>query len=275
MLGSGAAGAGDAWSAGTVQVDGGYLAFHRTGGDGPSLVLSHGLTDNGLCWSRFATVMAADFDVIMLDARGHGESSRIGKTDPRDPALDIAQAIEALALDRPVVMGHSVGARATAAYANAYPDRVSKVILEDPPLLPVASPSAAEARRDRFRQQVESFRNMSEAAIVARGRATSPDWHEDEFPAWAAAKKQVDPMALPTYSAPWQDTIARILVPTLLIYGEGDRGGIVTPAIAAEAHETNPNLSSVQISGAGHNIRRENFPDFLAAVLAFLKLSPR
>ena len=35
---------------GAIPVTGGHLAYHRTGGDKPALVLSHGLTDNGLCW---------------------------------------------------------------------------------------------------------------------------------------------------------------------------------------------------------------------------------
>jgi N-formylmaleamate deformylase len=251
-------------------VTGGALAYHRTGGGGPPMVLSHGLTDNGLCWSRFAAAMAPDFDVIMLDARGHGESSRIDAADPRDPALDIAEAVEALGLDQPVVIGHSVGARSTAAYANAFPDRISKVILEDPPFLAVAEPAAAEARRNRFRRQVDSFREMTDSELVALGRATSPTWHDDEFAAWAEAKRQVDPLAVPTYSRPWQESVARIAVPTLLIYGEADRGGLVTADLAAEAASINPNISSVQIRGAGHNIRRENFPAYLSVVRAFL-----
>ncbi len=274
MPGSGTTGAGRAlaatWRAGTVPVAGGSLAYHQTGGRGPPMVLSHGLTDNGLCWSRFAAAMAPDFDVIMLDARGHGNSSRINDADPHDPALDIADAIEALGLVQPVVIGHSVGARSTAAYANAFPDRISKVILEDPPLLAVAEPSAAEARLNRFRRQVDSFREMTDAELVALGRATSPTWHEDEFDAWAEAKRQVDPLAMPTYGQPWQDSLAKIAVPTLLIYGEPDRGGLVTPDLAAEASAINANIRSAQITGAGHNIRRENFLAFLSVVRAFL-----
>ena len=64
--------------------------------------------------------------------------------------------------------------------------------------------------------------------------------------------------------------IAKIAVPTLLIYGEADRGGLVTPEFAAEASAINANISSAQIRGAGHNIRRENFPAFLSVVRAFL-----
>ena len=83
------------WTTGVVAVTGGHLAYHRTGGDGPVLVLSHGLTDNGLCWSRFASALGSAFDIVMLDARGHGESSRIGVQRAQSPGEDIAQAVDA------------------------------------------------------------------------------------------------------------------------------------------------------------------------------------
>ncbi len=261
------------WQSGTVPITGGHLAFHRTGGTGPALVLSHGLTDNGLCWSRVAAALASDFDIVMLDARGHGASSRTTVGAPNDPAQDIAEAIDGLGLESPLVMGHSVGARATADYANANPDRISKVILEDPPLLPIAARSEALLRREKFRRQVEEFQSLSDAGIVAMGKRLSPGWHEDEFPAWALGKRQVDPEAMPDYPAPWQDSLAGISVPTLLIYGESARGGLVTPDIAAEAMRINPQTKALQITGAGHNIRRENFHGFLCAVREFLSAS--
>lgn len=177
-----------AWRTGTVAVSGGFLAYNRTGGDGPPLVLSHGLTDNGLCWSRLTSALEAEFDIIMLDGRGHGDSSRLPVAEPHDPARDIGQAIEGLGLEMPIVMGHSVGARATAAYANAHPGGISKVVLEDPPFLPLADASATELRRRKFREQVERFRSMTEAEITTMGRTTSPNWHGDDFPAWTAAK---------------------------------------------------------------------------------------
>jgi N-formylmaleamate deformylase len=259
-----------AWTSGTVEVTGGRLAYHRTGGSGPVALLSHGLTDSGLCWFRLAQALAPEFDLVLLDARGHGDSSRIPEGGG-DPARDIAEAAAGLGLDRPMVMGHSVGGRATADYAGAYPDRVSKVILEDPVFLPPADPAATAKRRTRFREQVEGFRAMSQAELIAMGRATSPGWHEDDFPAWAAAKPRVDPEAYPVYARPWQEAVAKISAPTLLVRGEAALGGLVTPEIAAEAMAINPRIQSIEIPGAGHNTRRENFDAYLAAVRDFLR----
>lgn len=259
-----------AWHSGIVDVAAGRLAYHRTGGSGPPLVLSHGLTDNGLCWRRLAEALEADFDIIMLDARGHGASSGIAEDPRRDLAEDIAEAIDGLGLTAPVVMGHSVGGRASAAFAGAYPGRVSKVILEDPPFTAPADPAAAERRRERFRTQVETLRAMTHAEIVAMGRSMSPSWHEDEFPDWAQAKALVDPDAMPSYVTQWQEEIAGITAPTLIIHGDPKLGSLVTPEIAAEARAINPRTTAVQIPGAGHNVRRENFAGVLTAVRDFL-----
>ena len=262
---------GSGWSVGAAPVIGGDLVYHRTGGAGPALVLSHGLTDNGLCWSRFATAMAADFDVIMIDARGHGGSVRPSAGVVMDPARDIGDVIASLGLERPIFMGHSVGARATATYANAHPDKVRQVILEDPVFLPLIDSEAAATRRAKFRSQVARFQAMSEADILAMGRKDSPAWHDDDFPAWAAAKRQVDPEAFPHYATPWQEEVDRIAAPTLVVHGEAHLGSLITPSIADEARALNPNIRTVEIAGAGHNVRRENFEDFLAAVRAFLR----
>jgi pimeloyl-ACP methyl ester carboxylesterase len=258
------------WKTGRVDVSDGHLVYHRTGGTGSALLLSHGLTDNGLCWLRLAAALEPEFDIVMLDARGHGESSRIPAGAGHDPADDIAEAIDALGLNAPIVMGHSVGARAIAAYANAYPGKVSKVILEDPPFLPPIDPASAARRKDRFREQVETFRTLSEGELIARGKAASPAWHADDFPAWAAAKKQVDPEAMPVYHQPWQKSIVAITAPTLLIHGDPVLGSLVTPEIAEEALSLNRNFRAVRVCGAGHNTRRENFADYLSAVRAFL-----
>lgn len=259
------------WPLGFIESEGGRLAYRRAGGGGRALVLSHGLTDNGLCWGRTAEALVADgFDVVLLDARGHGLSAPVQAGRGDHPAEDIAAVVKALGLAAPIIMGHSVGARASASCVAAHPGLASKLILEDPPLLPLIDVSALETRRTRFRAQVNEFRALSTAEVIARGRNGSPGWHEQEFPAWAAAKHQVDPDAFPVYATPWQDAIRAITVATLLVCGDAALGGLVRPELAEEARALNPHLTVVRIEGAGHNVRRENFPAFLSAVREFL-----
>ena len=54
---------------GTIEVDGARIHYSRTGSGRAPLVLLHGLTDDGACWSRVAAVVAEDFDLVVPDAR--------------------------------------------------------------------------------------------------------------------------------------------------------------------------------------------------------------
>lgn len=262
------------WLAGMVSLPDGHLAYHRTGSHGPPIVLVHGLTDTGLCWRRTARALADGHDVVMLDARGHGDSTRLPPGAAHDPADDIAQAIDALGLHAPVVIGHSVGARAAASFAAAYPDRASKLVLEDPPLVPPMTGEEAFARRLAFRARVAEIQLLTTADIAALGRADHPDWHDDDFPDWIVAKQQVDPNAIPSMGDDWQSALSQIAVPTLLIHGESARGSMVSAAAAGEAIALNPRIRAVRIAGAGHNVRREQFDGFIAAVRGFLCEDP-
>jgi predicted alpha/beta-fold hydrolase len=62
------------WQSGDIEVNGLSLHYTRTGGDKPQVVLAHGFSDDGLCWTPVAELLEADYDVIMVDARGHGRS---------------------------------------------------------------------------------------------------------------------------------------------------------------------------------------------------------
>ena len=261
---------GVAWQTGRIELSDGFLAYHRLTGRGPPLVLSHGLTDSGLCWRRVAEALAHDFDIVALDARGHGGSSPMPDDATHSPSRDIAEAIEALRLSAPIVMGHSVGALAVAGYVASHQGGAARVILEDPPLTAPAEPAEAERRRGRFRKQVEQLRAMTEEQLSALARSLHADWSDEDYPDWIAAKKQVDPNAMPALSQDWRPILAAISAPTLLIRGDSGRGGIVTAAVAEEAMALNPNIRAVHVPGAAHNIRRENFPAFLSAVRGFL-----
>jgi len=263
------------WQKGSVVVLKGQLGWHRTGGDLPQLVLVHGLTDNGLCWSRLAAALAHRFDVVMIEARGHGGSSAMPAGEAPDPARDLREALTALGISNPVIVGHSVGARAAAGLAALLPTFPKGLVLEDPPLISPSTGAELRARRDQFTAHVADLRTKSEAELMAQCRAQSPTWHDDDLPDWAAAKHQVDPAALPVLRSSWQADFAAIRVPTLILAGEPALGSMVSEAALAEACALNPRIIAARIAGAGHNVRRENFGEYLAVLTQFLHHSVR
>src|SRR5579872_207720 len=93
------------WFDGTVVANGIRQHYYRTGGDHRSLVLLQGFTDNGLSWSRVARALERDYDVIMVDARGHGLSG--GPEAGYSQGLlteDVIELMRELTIERPVVM---------------------------------------------------------------------------------------------------------------------------------------------------------------------------
>ena len=87
------------WPEADILSNGIRLHYYRTGGDKPPVVLCHGWSDYGLSWSVIARALEPDYDVIMVDARGHGlsDAPESGYAS-EDHAADIAGVIQALGL---------------------------------------------------------------------------------------------------------------------------------------------------------------------------------
>ena len=267
------------WQEGYVESNGIRLHYTRTGGDDKvPVVLAHGITDNGLCWSRFARELEDYCDFIMVDARGHGLSDKPESGyGPRDHAADLAGLIQALGLNKPLVIGHSMGAATASVLTAEYPGLVEAAVLEDPPWYWPLSPEedAAKQRQnyELMRARIEERRALPAEELWKQGLVANPTWAPEEFDAWVLAKQQVVPQVAEFVllnDRTWPQQVAAYSVPVVLIYGEPERGGLVSPAIAAEAKGINDLVLPRQIPGAGHNIRREQLVEFRASVREFL-----
>ena len=274
------------WSDHDVTIDGLMIHYYRMGQRGkPPVVLLHGFSDSGLAWVRLAGDLAGDYDLIMPDAIGHGRSSAPGPDGFRDRAVsDIITLIERLELDRPALVGHSMGARTAAGVAAEVSDRLRGIVLEDPPWRDESAPPPQPARATRpslapvgsppWREWLTAFHNMDAEARIAAAREERPHWSEEDRRYWAEGKglfnlaclNELGPGQLP----PWRDTARAITCPVLLITGDPALGGIVTMTLAEEAVRMWPDGSIVNIPNAGHNIRRDQYAPFHTAVSAFL-----
>lgn len=107
------------WSAAICEANRISIHYTRTGGNKPPVILLHGLTGSGACWTPVARALEGEYDVIMPDARGHGKSS-VPDDGYRyeDYASDVVSLIEALELSPPIVIGHSMGGMTAALVAS-------------------------------------------------------------------------------------------------------------------------------------------------------------
>ncbi len=263
------------WTQGDVLTNGIRMHYYRTGdGSLPPLVLCHGGSDSGLCWTPVARALEGEYDIIMIDARNHGLSESPQKpSGPLDQSEDLAGLIRALGLQRPAVMGHSMGGGAAVQLAANHPDLVGRVILEDSGPVDFDPSRFTSETRSRMFDWMRDLKGKSREDVMAMGRQQSPTWSEEELGPWADSKLQVNVDAMSQYvpvSEPWRDVFARIQCPLLIITADNDKGSMVKPELAEEATRLNSNVRYVHVPGAGHNIRRENYAGFMAAVRAFL-----
>jgi pimeloyl-ACP methyl ester carboxylesterase len=263
------------WQSGDITVNGLRLHYTRTGGDKPPIVLAHGFSDDGLCWTPVAELLAAKYDVVMVDARGHGRSDGPKRGyGSAEHAGDVAGVITGLGLKRPAVLGHSMGAATALALAGTYPDLPRAILLEDPPAFWIAPTSGKPGRRpSHFTDWIVELKRKTREEMIANQRAQSPTWSEAELGPWADSKLRLSFNVLSRgKSAPvdWPATVQRITCPTLLITADPEKGAIVSLEAAAALQALAPQTRVVHLAGAGHSIRREQFARYMDVVESFL-----
>jgi pimeloyl-ACP methyl ester carboxylesterase len=118
-----------------MEIGGERLHYVDTGGAGPAVVMIHGLAGNLLHFDyALAARLTGEFRLILVDRPGSGYSTRAIGADATltAQAAAIAKLIGALGLERPLVVGHSLGGAVSLALALDHPDRVGGLALLAP-----------------------------------------------------------------------------------------------------------------------------------------------
>ncbi len=106
------------------------LAFEDVG-SGPPLLLLHGLYGSSSNWRRIAKGLSAERRVLSVDLRNHGASPWTTTMAYDEMAADVAALIDRLGLDRPAVLGHSMGGKVAMTLALTDAARVGRLIVVD------------------------------------------------------------------------------------------------------------------------------------------------
>lgn len=259
-----------------VAASGGVeLAATEYGAAGaPPLILLHGIGSRGLSWWPVIDALATDFRLIVFDLRGHGASAKppAGYLLP-DYAADLAAALVALDIERPALLGHSLGGLVALQWASNHPAQAAALAVEDPPLR--TAPGVLEL--------FDGWQHLAAlplAEAAAYFRTEHPDWSAEDC--WRRAESitatapgvfaelRADAAARLGGAADRLDVLSTIRSPVMLIHGDADAGGMVAAEDAADFQVRVGGAEIVRVPGAGHGIHRDHPAAFLAAVRPFL-----
>lgn len=244
-------------------------------GEGPALVLLHGLFGAGQNWGGIRRALEPRYRVLTPDLRNHGASPRAAAMDYATMAADIAETLDAAGVPRAAVLGHSMGGKVAMAFALAHPGRVERLVVAD--IAPVRYRPALRAYIDAM-QAVPLHPGLTrkQADAVLAGAIPEPGIRafllqslrfEVEPPAWrlGLAELAAAMPAIEDFTPPPGATFGgKVLVMA------GEQSGYVRPEHHAAFRALFPAVTFTTIPKAGHWVHAENPQGFLAALEAFL-----
>jgi pimeloyl-ACP methyl ester carboxylesterase len=283
------------WTDGYVYANGIRIHYyHALPAQGkPVMVMVHGVTDNGLCWTTLTLKLQNAYDIYMLDARGHGLSDPFTLTDNGETLVkDVVAFVQAMKFEKPILMGHSMGAATVMRLGAEYPDLAKAVIMLDPMLgrfrgggpardsvrnRPPAAPAPDRLSVNMFGnpETLVAQNNYRFEDLVATGRRQSPKWDSVDVHYWALSKKQYHgpytPEAWQAMSGTMRtDTaLAKINVPALILKADASPEVRKTNEEAARVIQKG---KLVHIDGAGHNLHHDQLARTLEVLKEFLRL---
>lgn len=291
----------DGWSDGYVYANGVRIHYyHAAAAPGkPVIVMAHGVTDNALCWTTLTEKLQDSYDIYMVDTRGHGLSDPFTPSDDGDTLVkDVVGFLRAMNFEKPILMGHSMGAATVMRVGAEYPDLAQAIILLDPGLprpggtargdrgggpergAPPRAPQREASAPDNLSismnaapETLVAQNNYGFDDLVATCSKKTPKWDIVDCQYWALSKKQYHG---PYSTEAWQamsgtmrtgDSLSKIPVPTLVLKADASEEVRQANEEAAKAMQ---NGKLVHIDDAGHNLHHDELQRTTEELTKFL-----
>lgn len=278
---------GDQFPVSLTTIHGNEIAYRRAG-DGPVLLLLHGIAGSSKTWMPAMRLLQRDYTVVAPDFLGHGASAK----PPYDYSLGnyaagLRDFLDVLEIDRATVIGQSFGGGVALQFAYQFPERCERLALVDAGglgrevswlLRLVTLPGAEYVLPAIFLAPVRDLGNSILSFLKDRGirsdRATET-WRAFAsltYPANRAAfvrtmRAVIDPGGQ-AVSAMDRLYLAEAM-PTLIVWGDKDK--IIPVSHAYQAHEALPNSRLEILPGVGHYPHVEDPFRFVEILVDFLR----
>ena len=271
----------------TFTASDGQIIHVQVSGEGPPLVLLHEWASNHRVWGGTARRLEDAFTVYRWDARGHADRPLTGRerASVGRMAEDLAELLDHFGLDRPVVVGHSMGGLTAWEYIARHGcARIARLgILDQSPRLMTDGDWRLgiyydwPAERDAaFIEGLSSDFVETVLKLIALGKNARAreryEAHDDSIARLRAYLALLDPAPLIAIwqslaAADWRPVLPRISVPTLLIYGsDSNYYGVEAGAYVRDAI---PDARLLVYAGADHSPHLAEPDRFAADLRAF------
>jgi pimeloyl-ACP methyl ester carboxylesterase len=255
-----------------VESNGVHLNVEQRGAGAPALVFLHYWGGSSRTWRRVVDALAPEFRTVAIDQRGWGKSDAPAKGYAlSDMASDAEAVIEALDLERYLLIGHSMGGKVSQLIASRRARGLTGLVLVAP-----SPPSPLNLPLDVRQGMVRAYDSRDSVVatveqVLAPGGLDPEDLEAvvaDSLAGSPAAKE-----AWPLFAS--QENIAaaaaRIETPTLVISGEGDRVD-PTDVLRRELLPRVPHAQLRVLPGVGHLLPYEA-PDDVATLIGAFAMS--
>jgi 3-oxoadipate enol-lactonase len=269
-----------------ITMDDGVGLEAEVVGDGPGLLLVHGLGGAKEDFADHVPTLARDHTVVVFDHRGHGASD-----NPSDPAAysfarlvtDTVAVADATGLEQFRLLGHSMGGMVARKIALHEPSRVEALVMMDtsagpvpgfdPELLDIAVDVALTQGKAALKELMD-FASALDSPAYKRILADRPGYSEFEARKWADMSEimwatLIKELAYQTDDLPAM--AASLRVPLLILVGAQDTPFVIASNAMADAI---PGAQLVVIPDAGHSPQFENPAAWIAALEGFLSTLP-
>lgn len=259
----------DGWTTVTVRTNGVDLQCYRTG-DGPPVVLAHGLYDNGRRWVPLAEDLSDTYEVVMYDARGHGRSAAPETGyNIHDRVADLVGVVHEMGVDEPVLLGHSMGAATVAWAAATHPALPRGLVLVDPVGIQGEPDMGPEERAVVVRERLAEAADRTVEELIEE---YYPDENMGHARRLATASHECSPriaaIASEGYPSPLADVFPEIRCRTLVLRSDASVERRVSDLDAADSLR---NGRLVHVPDAGHYVFRDEYDAAFAELRTFLR----
>lgn len=239
--------------------------------DAPPLIILHGLLGSSRNWTTIGKALRDRFDVHALDLRNHGNSPHAESMRWSELVADLRLYLETQALDKVLLMGHSLGGKIAMKFACKYPEHVRKLIVVD--IVAKAYPPHYDSEfRAMKRIPCGSVENRREAEELLK--PLIPDWAMRQFVMTNLVrgefglKWQINLEALHAgLQVMRQNPLAagdRFTGPALLI--SGGKSDFIQSGDVDAMREWLQSLEHRVLPKAGHNVHVDGREEFLGAL---------